>query len=175
MDLRSLMNDPTYRAYMKRVPPLPDHTTGKPWKLWVRTEDNRWLTRDYASYREVWPVFVNRFRTLRQDATIVSKRVFYAPPGEYYRVKVRLPEPTVKHPRGFRIEERWRTTLTWDDLQTDWCGRCRRPVRWTTLRENHHALRTFPVVSEEPGVRCPICGIRKAMQPPIDKMVRIDL
>ena len=171
MNVQNLMKDPVYRSYMKRVPTLPAHSAGKPWKLWVHTPEDRWLTKDFGSYREVWPVFIARMKA-GHDVTIVSKRLFFAPPGEYYSVRVKLRQPT---PSGttHRVEERWRQTFEWPDIRLQWCGRCRRPVRWARLRENHHALRTFPVVTEEDNMRCTICGIRRLVQPPVDQMVRI--
>lgn len=174
--MRDLMDDPTYRAYMKHMPPYHhSNTHGEPWQLWVRMENGRWLTRRYATYREVWPVFVSRFRTEGQDPTITSRRVFYAPPGEWYKVKVRKPRrPTPDNAATTRIvvEDRWRQLFFWEGYDLKWCGRCRRPVVWQKLYPGHHAIKDFPAVSEEDNVRCVICGIRWCAMPPIDQMVR---
>lgn len=174
--MRALMDDPLYRAYMKRVPPAhPANKTGEPWQVWVETPEHRWLTKTYATYRDVWPVFIARFRdpAKTHDVTITSRRVFYAPPGEWYRVKVRLDRPT---PSGttHRVESRWRQTFHWDGYDLHWCGRCRRPTYWMPLYANHHALRRLPAVSTEDNTRCIICGIRWITQPTIDQMVKME-
>jgi DNA-directed RNA polymerase subunit RPC12/RpoP len=151
---------------------------GAPWKLWVRRSDGVWLTRDYADYRSAWPVFIKQLKTPGTDATIVSKRTFYAPPGEYRKVKVRLARAIVNSATGelttHRVEERWRDTFDWDriDPRHEWCGRCRRPVVFQPLFSDHHALRRFPALTEDDNIRCPICGIRRVAQPPRNQMVR---
>lgn len=170
--MASLLSDPIFRAYMKRVPPRHQaNLTGEPWQLWVETADHKWLTRTYASYGDVWPVFVKQHRA-GNDPTITSRRLFYAPPGEWYTVKVRLAKPT---PSGttHRIERRWRQTFHWDGYDLHWCGRCRRPVYWQPLHHQHHALRRQPAVADEDNVRCGICGIRWIALPSIDQMVRL--
>ena len=108
------------------------------------------------------------FRMEGYDPTITSRRVFYAPPGEWYNVKVRLNKPT---PSGktHRIETRWRQLFFWD-TGLEWCGRCRRPVYWMPLFADHHALKRYPAVSEEDNRRCTICGIRRVAMPPIVQM-----
>lgn len=170
--MRDLMDDPLYRAYMKHVPPHHQALThGEPWQLWVRTGDGRWLTRTYATYRDVWPIFVRRFKTDGEDPTITSRRLFYAPPGEWYKVKVKRPTP--QNPQRIVIEDRWRQLFFWDGFDLRWCGRCRRPVVWQKLYPGHHAVRRFPAVSEEDNLRCVICGIRWCAIPDISQMVRL--
>lgn len=172
--MRELMDDPIYRAYMKRIPllqggPNPNH----PWQIWVETPQKKWLTGTFGTYAEVWPIFVKKYRERAGDPTIVSRRAFFAPPGEWYKVKVRA-TPTLKDPHNFRIEERWRQTFKWDllDPYAEWCGRCRRPVEFRPLFETHHALARMPVVSDEDNMRCPICGIRRSAQPTLAQMIR---
>jgi hypothetical protein len=171
--MRALMDDPIFRAYMKRVPTThAANQHGEPWQLWVRTHDGRWLTKTYEKYQDVWPVFVGRFKR-GQDPTIVSRRIFYAPPGQWYKAKVRLPRPT---PSGttHRIENRWKQTFFWDGSDLHWCGRCRRPSYWMPLFSSHHALRKLPAVSEENNFRCILCGIRWIATPSIDQMVKME-
>lgn len=171
--IRQLMKDPAYREYMKRIPPRDDaFNQSDQWRLWVNVPGtNRWMTAQYATYRDVWPVFVRQLRD-GNEPTITARRTFYAPPGEFYKVKVKLARPT---PSGttHRIEQRWRQTFAWEDMRDEWCGRCRRPVRFQPLFETHHALKKFPVVCDEDNVRCPICGIRRVAQPSLQNMVRM--
>lgn len=173
MLMRELMDDPIYRAYLKRLPPRDDaFNQADQWRLWVRvTGTDKWLTQQYATYRDAWPVFVKQFRA-GNDPTIVSRRTFYAPPGEFYKVRVKRATPT---PSGetHKIEQRWRQLFNWSPLDGEWCGRCRRPVKFQPLFETHHALSRFPVVADEDNMRCPICGIRKSAFDPIEKMVRM--
>lgn len=171
------MDDPIYRAYMKRIP-LRDDTFNQsdPWRLWVHTATNTWLTAQYGSYRDAWPVFVAHLKK-GNDPTITSRRTFYAPPGEWYKVKVRKqrkPTPADPSTSFVKIEDRWRQLFFWDDHFLEWCARCRRPVRFESLFETHHALKQFPVVSDEDNIRCPLCGIRRSALPgSYDQMVRV--
>jgi hypothetical protein len=172
------MDDPIFRAYMKRVPPaLHANALGKPWQVWVDLGAGRWRTGTFSTYREVWPVFVKHFKADdHRDVTITSRRVFYAPPGEWYKVKVRKkrrPTPDNPQPTHIVIEERWRQTFYWEDVRLEWCGRCRRPSHWMPLFADHHALRRFPTVAPDDNRRCVICGIRWIAQPPLDQMERL--
>jgi hypothetical protein len=174
-----LMEDPLFRAYMKRVPPAHNANregSGNPWQLWVQTADHRWLTKCYPSYRAVWPIFVKRLRST-DDPTVTSRRVFYAPPGEWYDQKVRKPRrPTPDNPKTSQIvvERRWRQTFHWDGYDLHWCGRCRRPSYWMPLFSNHHALRRQPVIAEDANMRCIICGVRWITQPSIEQMEKME-
>jgi hypothetical protein len=173
------MEDPLFRAYMKRVPPAHHaNTHGEPWQIWVETPGHKWQTKTYASYREVWPLFVRKLRAREEanDVTITSRRVFYAPPGEWYRQKVRKPRrptPDDKSTTKVVIEDRWRQTFFWDAVDLHWCGRCRRPSYWMPLFPNHHALRRMPAITDEDNYRCILCGIRWIATPDIESMVRL--
>lgn len=173
--IRDLLDDPVFRAYMKRVPP--DHnanTYGEPWQLWVRTDRGTWLTKRFTTYRDAWPMFVKQLKS-NPDAALTSRRVFYGPPGEWYRVKVRKPRratpdnPATSH---VVIETRWRQTFHWD-IGLEWCGRCRRPTYWQPLFPNHHALRNQPAVTPDENIRCVYCGIRWCATPAVDAMVKL--
>lgn len=170
--MRSLMDDPAFRSYMKRIPaPHPANRHGEPWQLWVETSDHKWRTKAFASYPLVWSPFIKYFRdhTATHDVTITSRRVFYAPPGEWYRVKVRD-----KSLQGSHIEHRWKQTFFWDGADLHWCGRCRRPSYWMPLFPNHHALRRLPAVSAEDNFRCIICGVRWISTPSIENMTKME-
>lgn len=173
------MDDPIFRAYMKRVPAAhPANRTGEPWQIWVETADHKWKTKTYPAYAEVWPTFIKHFRDgSTHDVTITSRRVFYAPPGEWYRVKVRKPRrptPDDKSTSKVVIEDRWRQVFHWDGYDLHWCGRCRRPSYWMPLFATHHALRRLPAVSDEDNHRCILCGIRWIAQPDISHMVKME-
>jgi hypothetical protein len=170
--MRVLMEDPLYRAYMKRVPvdPHPFNVSAKPWQVWIDRGQGKWSTGTFSSYRAAWPHFVAALKADNPDVTLTSRRVFYAPPGEWYKVRVRC-NVTLKHPDGKRIETRWRQLWFWD-IGLEWCGRCRRPVYWMPLFADHHALRRFPAVTDDENRRCTICGIRWCATPPIAQMER---
>jgi hypothetical protein len=177
--MRALMDDPIFRAYMK-TPPRPLHAlkTGNPWRVWVDRGSGRWATAEYPSYLAAWRTFVQKYRAdPSQDITIVSKRVFYAPPGEWYKVRVRKPRrptPDDKSTTKVVIETRWRQKFLWDGVDLHWCGRCRRPVYWMPLFPDHHALRKSPAISDEDNYRCLICGIRWITTPLIEHMEKIE-
>jgi hypothetical protein len=173
------MDDPQFRAYMKRMPPThPANTHGEPWQIWVETPAHKWQTKTYPTYRDIWPMFVRKLRAPEEavDVTITSRRVFYAPPGEWYRQKVRKPRkptPDNKATSHIVVEDRWRQTWFWDGSDLHWCGRCRRPVYWMPLFSDHHALRRQPAVSDEDNYRCVLCGIRWIATPAMESMVRL--
>lgn len=170
-NMRSLLEDPVFRAYMKTIPPAHNaNTHGQPWQVWVRTDRGTWMTKRFDTYRDAWPVFV-RYMKDNPDASLTSRRVFYGPPGEWYKVKVRR-TPTVADPQPYRIESRWRQTFHWD-IGLEWCGRCRRPTYWVPLSSTHHALRNAPAVTTEDNVRCVYCGIRWIATPAVDAMEKI--
>jgi hypothetical protein len=172
--MRNLLEDPVFRAYMKTVPPKHQaNNHGEPWQLWVRTAEGKWRTKNFTSYRDVWPVFVAQLKA-HPDVTITSRRVFYAPPGEWYDQKVRRQRrPTPDNPKTTHVvvERRWRQLFHWD-VGLEWCGRCRRPSSWIPLFPNHHALRRQPTVTPEDNLRCVYCGIRWIAVPDVDQMVR---
>jgi hypothetical protein len=175
--MSSLMDDPLFKAYMRKPPARHQaNKTGEPWQLWVETPDHKWLTRTYGTYAEIWPTFVKRLRA-GDDPTITSRRVFYAPPGEWYQQKVRKqrrPTPDDKRTSHIVVEWRWRQLFFWDATDLHWCGRCRRPVYWMPLHGQHHALRRMPAVTDEDNTRCLICGIRWVATPDIDHMEKIE-
>lgn len=172
--MATLLEDPIFRAYMKKSPPRHQaNTTGKPWQIWVRTAEGKWRTGLFETYRDAWPVFVKGVRG-HADATITSRRVFYAPPGEWHQVRVRKArKPTADNAATSHvvIETRWRQLFHWD-IGLDWCGRCRRPSYWQPLNYTHHALKRLPAITDEDNMRCVICGIRWCATPPIDQMER---
>jgi len=178
--MRVLMEDPLFRQYMKIPPRLPKNLrTGNPYQIWVNRDGN-WGTALKPTYADAWKVFVHHYKASRddhRDVTLVSRRVFFAPPGEWYRVKVktsRRPTPDDKSTWQWKLEWRWRQTFFWEGHEFAWCGRCRRPTYWQPLGETHHALRRSPAIAEEDNYRCHICGIRYIAMPGIDQMVKME-
>jgi hypothetical protein len=159
---------------MKVTPRLPINLrTGNPYQIWVNRSGS-WGTTLRPTYADAWRVFVHHFKQSKddhRDVTLVSRRVFFAPPGEWYRVKIREPRAT----SGWKLEWRWRQLFFWEETDLHWCGRCRRPVFWAPLYDRHHALRKSPAIAEEDNVRCNICGIRYVATPSIDQMVKIEV
>lgn len=178
--MTTLMDDPQFRQYMKRPPRLPANLrTGNPYQIWVN-RSGIWGTTLRPNYTEAWRVFVHHYKQAKQDhrdVTLVSRRVFFAPPGEWYRVKVKVnrrPTPDDKSTWQYKLEWRWRQTFFWEGHEFAWCGRCRRPTFWQPLSENHHALRKAPAFTDEDNYRCHICGIRYIATPSIDQMVKME-
>jgi hypothetical protein len=176
--MRTLLDDPVYRAYVKRVPPIPDkHNPLPAWQLWIETPEHKWLTKNFLTYADAWRVGVARYKT-GCDFTLTSRRMFYAPPGEWYRVRTKRRTP-YKNPhtgevRTHDVVTRWRQTWYWPELDLNWCGRCRRPTYWMPLHDGHHALRRLPAISPDDNYRCLICGIRWIAQPDIAQMVKVE-
>jgi hypothetical protein len=170
-----LLDDPVYRAYMKTVPR--GHfalSYGDPWQIWLRTERGRWRTGMFSKYADAWRVLVKNYRRRDDvaDIVLVSRRLFYGPPGEWRKVRVRVPARG-NQPASTRIEERWFPTFTWD-AGLEWCGRCRRPTTFRRLYPDHHALRRQPCLSiEDSDVRCMYCGIRAYVTPSVSTMEEV--
>ena len=178
--MRALMEDPLFRQYMKITPRLPSALrTGNPYQLWV-DRGGKWGTTLRSSYADAWKVFVHHYKASRddhRDVTLVSRRVFFAPPGEWYRVKTKVPRrptPDNKQNWQWKLDWRWRQLFFWDDTDLHWCGRCRRPVFWLPLFESHHALRKAPAIAEDDNIRCNICGIRWIAMPSAEQMVKME-
>src|SRR5688500_13269327 len=132
--LNNLLEDPVYRAYVKRVPFLPENLRhGSPWAVWAQRTNGRWAGGMFATYADAWRVVVKAVRSENvRDVALVSRRwLFSAPEG-----------------------------FVWDDRTFEWCGRCRRPTTFVT-QYTHHALKGVPLSEEDPR-RCYYCGVRKA-------------
>jgi hypothetical protein len=181
-DIRSLMEDPIYRAYMRTPPdpyviyagttrPHPALTMGEPWQVWVQVGDTKWKTGRFTSYADAFNMMARAVKANVLDAVLVSRRVFFPPPGEWEEYKVRVRDPRTK---GIRIEvrERWVQTFHWDDIRLEWCPRCRRPSEFRRLHWTHHALRSQPCLTDDDPYRCMYCGIRRAAVPDIATLVR---
>lgn len=168
----NLLDDPIYRAYMKHVPPPhPLLGDGDPWQVWARFTNGKWRTAKFHTYADAWRVLVKHYRMGHDvvgDVAIVSRRVFYGPPGEWRKVRVKTP-PRGSLPASTRIEERWFPTFTWD-AGLEWCGRCRRPTVFRRLTPDHHALRRAPALTVDEPFRCQYCGIRQAGCPSLEMM-----
>jgi hypothetical protein len=166
-----LLDDPAYRAYMRTQPePHFALTYGHPWKLWLRTDDDRWKTGEFPTYTAAFNTMVRACRREdTADVILVSKRLFFAPPGVWTPYRVKVP---ARGSTPARIEERERYELTfhWDAGLT-WCGRCRRPTVFRKLYPDHHVMRSLPVVSPDSVPRCMLCGVTEYMNPDVDKMV----
>lgn len=166
-----LLDDPAYRAYARTQPePHFSLTYGYPWRIWLRTADDRWKTGEFATYTQAFNTMVRACkRADTADVALVSKRLFYAPPGVWTPYRVKVP------PRGnipARIEERERYVHTFHwDAGLSWCGRCRRPTVFRKLYSDHHAIRALPVVSADNVRRCVYCGISEEGTPDMDAMV----
>ena len=159
--IRDLLDDPTYRTYMKQVPgPHPALTHGDPWQVWARTDEGKWRTGKFPTYRDAWAVLVKAVRTPSiADAALVSRRVFFGPPGHWQEYKARNPRTNV-----LEVYERWVVDFHWD-VGLEWCPRCRRPTTFRRLHHTHHALKRQPTLTYDDPYRCVYCGIRRAALP----------
>lgn len=182
--IRELLDDPVYRAYIRTPPNTyvihsgtthtnPALTVGQPWQVWVNEGDDRWRTGKFDTYPRAFNTVVRAHKSGRfDDIALVSRRVFFGPPGEWQEYKVRVRNPRDKTTR-IEIRERWVYTFHWDPV-FDWCGRCRRPTSFRHLHWTHHALRKQPCLTDDDPYRCMFCGIRRVALPDIDVMTRID-
>jgi hypothetical protein len=156
--LSSLLEDPAFRRYMKTRPALPANlSSGTPWAVFVRKDNGRWLSGQFAAYEDAWSATIKYMRRADvDDVSLVSRRRLFTPPTrtEEYRVRVRKGSAT-------RVETRTRVVPLLRHLiiyPFEWCVRCRRPSSFE-LFERHHALpRNIPV--DDAALRCVFCGMR---------------
>lgn len=130
----SLIGDPVFRAYMKRVPRLPPSLThGQPWAVYGLTIDDRWRGGKFATYADAWRVAVSMHKQpdKYQDVSVVSRRMLFDPPA---------------------------SLLHLIDYPFAWCPRCRRPTLYLRY-PRHHAVQ---VMTTDDPIRCFYCGIRRS-------------
>jgi hypothetical protein len=133
-----LMNDPIYRAWIKRVPKLPVNVAhGEPWMIVAKRTSEApgasWATKKMTVYADAY----RRVRRMSltdefEDLAIVSRRMLFRPPMDF----------------------------TWNTNRYSWCGRCRRPSTFR-FAYSHFALRGAPVLAELDIHRCYYCGARE--------------
>lgn len=164
--IHDLLSDPVYALYVAATParhPLLEGTAA--WQVWVRDDTNRWRFGMKDEYADALDLAHRQMARGAEDVAIVSRRVFYGPPGEWRKYKARVPaKPKLNIPEQVEIREKWVPTMTWD-AGLEWCARCRRPSSFRLLTENHHAMRHQPVRSDDEPARCYYCGIRRAAMP----------
>jgi hypothetical protein len=150
--LRTLIEDPMFRTYMKKVPSLPRGLRhGNPWAVWVLLKSGKWRGGKFHTYQESWPVVVKALRSSTvEDVSLVSLRWPFNPPEQYLRA----------HP-GFKTSN----TYVIDNVGGfDWCYRCRRPTEFLFCMR-HHALRKAAAITNEDPYRCFYCGVRRGYAP----------
>lgn len=169
--MHELLDDEIYRAYVKRSPrttvtvlgetkPHPGLTIGDPWQVWARTAEGKWRTGKFPTYRDAWQTTIKAYRNPDvADVALVSRRVFFGPPGHWEKYKVRNPRTNV-----IEWRERWVVDYHWD-AGLEWCPRCRRPSAFRNLHATHHALKRQPTLTEDDAFRCVFCGIRRVAFP----------
>jgi hypothetical protein len=132
------MDDPVYRAWVKRVPKLPENVAyGNPWMIVARRTSEApgatWALKNM-------PVYADAYRRVRrmlatgefEDVAVVSRRMLFRPPIGY----------------------------SWNTNRYSWCGRCRRPSTFH-FAYSHFALRKATVLAEIDVHRCYYCGARE--------------
>lgn len=140
--LRQLLAFPLYRAYLKKVPPMPDAVALRnPWQVWAYNETTeRWGSAVCETYRDAYLKTATLNRSPQYtDIAIVSRTILHP------------------MPRVLRLNAEWHTLY---DARYDWCQRCRRPTVFRYV-QNHRALRDAPALTTEDPLRCYYCGARK--------------
>jgi hypothetical protein len=160
--LRSLVEDPAFRHYMKTLPALPNNISwGTPWAVIALRTDGKWMMGKYALYPHAWQMTVRLMRDDHiEDVSLVSRRRLFLPPTRTEDYKVR-----VKKPSSGRvvIEKRTRVVPILAHLIVypySWCVRCRRPSSFELFTSHHAIPRSVPIDPTAP--RCTFCGMRDA-------------
>lgn len=156
--LSELIDDPTYRKFMHRLPNLGPHTQ-PPWRLYVQREmDGPWGKKDFEEYEEALNTLKRFLDRGVHNATIQCRPTGFKPPRKIVRV-TRDGRPVMIKRGGKEIPKTqlipWRPKVSTDQASHTWCPYCRRPTifRWFT---KHHAL---PPEFDPSVQRCTICGV----------------
>jgi hypothetical protein len=156
-----LLDIPVFREYMEAHPTSRNPGLMRPgaWWVWARMTDGTWKRGTFDDYGRAWDV-AQRYlaRDTVADVAVVSKRVLFAPPGEWRKFRQRRPDGSST------IVERWVPTYT-VPIGLEWCARCRRPSTFRHWSATHHALRLQPTLATDEPLRCYYCGIRRAGLP----------
>lgn len=164
LDIRKLIQDPIYRAFLQTAPvlphTLPDH---RPWYYYVRREiavkgdpDDptrvtgtrvAWLRAPLDTYQAAYAKLRKDYREA-YDAAIVCRVMAVDPP-----LDERFGKPWNWH----RSPELRRYDFS---AEYKWCGYCRRPTKFQYFAK-HHAFGKQPHINDEK--RCHICGIREGV------------
>lgn len=134
LTMRELIADPIYRPYMLRAPRLPAGCQGaEPWRVWGLRDDDKWAGKLFPDFRSGFDLVKKMIKDERYvDVAIICRPKAFPAPAGFV-----IP-PTM-----------------------DWCGHCRRPTVYRRSL-NHHAMRKWPVVSDEDVRRCYYCASRES-------------
>lgn len=159
--MAELLYVPVFREYMEAHPTSRNPGLMRPgaWWVWARTTEGAWKRGTFDDYGRAWDV-ARRYldKPVIADVAVVSKRVLFAPPGEWRKFRQRRPDGSST------IVERWVPTYTVPPGLT-WCARCRRPSVFRNWSATHHALKLQPALTTDEPFRCYYCGIRRAGLP----------
>jgi hypothetical protein len=169
--MHELMDEPAFAAYVDTAPdvmldygrghvvPHPALTIGNPWMVLVHTTAGTVRVGKLPTYDRALDVF-HRMLDDAADVTLVSRRVFFAPPGHWV---ARRRKTIVGGETKIITEETWTDSITWPGY--DWCPRCRRPSLFRVLPPTHHAFKLSPMLTDDDPARCVMCGIRSVALP----------
>lgn len=133
LTMRELLSDPIYRPYLLKAPRLPAGCrSSAPWRVWGERTDDKWAGKEFVEFRDAFELVKKMLKDpLYHDVAIICKPTEFGPPP------------------GFQVPP-----------LMDWCGRCRRPSVFRKTY-NHHAMRKWPVVSNDDVSRCYYCAARQ--------------
>lgn len=171
--IHDLLEDPIYKAFFCKVPPLPAHTVknpnARPWRLFVKYKgESDWRSRDFKSYKEAF-IKLKSLLPRVTDASITCKSNTFDPPFRVVRVKGKF--HTDKQGRYILDAEGrkkqitrmvpWKAKMPADEFEDHvWCPYCRRPTVFKYFI-SHHALplkRTGGMPIDPTVMRCSLCG-----------------
>lgn len=163
LTIHDLLEDATYRAYIKRRPHLPAHYTPDklPFRLMVKLKgEPQWRMRRFGTYDEMFLAFKKLLPKL-QDAALQIPGTGDTPPNRVVKIKGKF----FTNGKGERLQVTklvpWQPKIPADEFEEHhWCNYCRRPTVFKRFTR-HHALsaRKTGGVPIDPSLhRCTICG-----------------
>ena len=173
LSIHDLLEDPKYKEFFCKVPPMPDfikeNPDTNPWRLYVKLKkDGSWRSRDFHTYKEAF-VKLKSMLPKVSDAAITCKSKGFTPPYRVVRIKNKY---QTNRQGGYVLDAEgnkkpitkmvfWKPRIPADEFEDHiWCPYCRRPTVFRYFI-SHHALpiRKLGGIPIDPTVlRCAICG-----------------
>lgn len=165
---RRLLEDPVYKAWLKK-PPKDDRVThGEVWVAWLKpvshpNRPNRWYRKTFHTYKEAY-VYVAKNLAGVEDAAIGCTHQEFKPPivRTGYRI-ARFKRKDPKTGKEVIVKQKVPVRKFLTELPGrlppghTWCGYCRRPTIFGYFLKHHALPKAYCVPYEK---RCRICGVR---------------
>lgn len=160
--LRELLDDPIYKAYFTKIPKIPSHIQGLPWKLMIlKPQETQWRTKRFATYPEAFKA-LKKVLPVAADATINCPPLDWQPPIRLARVKGKVHETGRLKGQPIMRAVVWKPQISGDLAAHHWCPYCRRPTvfQYYSIHPamTKQRIGAIGAAVDPTFLRCGICG-----------------